>query len=291
MVLSQDVGPKTLYPFTLLNVPIVIWRDPSGAPSALRDACPHRLVPLSEGRIAENGSLECAYHGWQFSGCGACTAIPQGGDPANPRAAVAAFQCVERQGMVWVKLQPVKQASSGNAADAAAVSMDDIPVLPELDEPDWFEGAPVFRDLPMEYSTLIENVVDAGHVPFTHHGSVSRRQTSGLFDDMKVLEEGKWGFRGTWPTGPRKGGLGAQNTLFQGPNLMRHTIDAFSTRGFANITAVYGVPTTPGHCRVIVRQPFRFKSSLPRLAFSLLPQFFAHLGALSVFDDDNVRHA
>ncbi len=38
------------------------------------------------------------------------------------------------------------------------------------------------------------------------------------------------------PAGPRKGGLGAQHTLFQGPVLMRHTIDAYDTRGFANIT-------------------------------------------------------
>ena len=38
------------------------------------------------------------------------------------------------------------------------------------------------------------------------------------------------------PAGPRKGGLGAQHTLFQGPVLMRHTIDAYDSRGFANIT-------------------------------------------------------
>lgn len=37
-----------------------------------------------------------------------------------------------------------------------------------------------------DWATLIENVVDAGHVPFTHHGSVSKRQSSGNFDDMRV---------------------------------------------------------------------------------------------------------
>lgn len=37
-------------------------------------------------------------------------------------------------------------------------------------------------------------------------------------------------------TGPRKGALGAQHTLFHGPALMRHTIDAYGTRGFANVT-------------------------------------------------------
>ena len=54
---------------------------------------------------------------------------------------------------------------------------------------------------------------------------------------------------------------------------MRHTIDALGTRGFANITAVYAVPTTPGRCRAFVRQPFQFKNrTLPKL-LSLLPKF------------------
>lgn len=26
--------------------------------------CPHRLVPLSEGRVNQQGELECGYHGW-----------------------------------------------------------------------------------------------------------------------------------------------------------------------------------------------------------------------------------
>ena len=39
-----------------------------------------------------------------------------------------------------------------------------IPILPELDDPDWFELTPMWRDIPMEYATLIENVVDAGKI-------------------------------------------------------------------------------------------------------------------------------
>ncbi|KAK3244991.1 hypothetical protein CYMTET_45420 [Cymbomonas tetramitiformis] len=44
---------------------------------AFRDLCPHRLAPLSEGRINEEGDLECPYHGWSFDGCGTCVSIPQ----------------------------------------------------------------------------------------------------------------------------------------------------------------------------------------------------------------------
>ena len=44
------------------------------------DRCPHRLAPLSEGRIDSSGTLMCSYHGWQFNSSGACTSIPQIGD-------------------------------------------------------------------------------------------------------------------------------------------------------------------------------------------------------------------
>lgn len=40
--------------------------------------------------------------------------------------------------------------------------------------------------------------------------------------------------------GPRKGALGPQQTSFTGPGLMRHTIDAYDKRGFANITGGRG---------------------------------------------------
>lgn len=48
--------------------------------------------------------------------------------------------------------------------------------------------------------------------------------------------------------------------------------------GFANITAVYGVPIGPGRCRAIVRQPFRFKSRLLPALARLAPRFLGHLG-------------
>ena len=42
------------------------------------DACPHRLAPLSEGRVdRDTNTLECAYHGWAFEPQGTCKRIPQ----------------------------------------------------------------------------------------------------------------------------------------------------------------------------------------------------------------------
>jgi len=57
--------------FTLLGQDLVIWWDRQAACwRVFEDQCPHRLVPLSEGRIAEDGLLECPYHGHlEVMGC------------------------------------------------------------------------------------------------------------------------------------------------------------------------------------------------------------------------------
>ena len=56
---------------------------------------PRWAPPLSPGRIDEQGNLQCSYHGWSFSPCGACTRIPQLPDssPAvnSRRACATAF--------------------------------------------------------------------------------------------------------------------------------------------------------------------------------------------------------
>ncbi|MEB3331526.1 MAG: Rieske 2Fe-2S domain-containing protein, partial [Synechococcaceae cyanobacterium] len=59
----------------------------SGAPPArgfrvFLDLCPHRLAPLSQGRIdPDSGLLTCSYHGWSFDGDGLCRRIPQAATP------------------------------------------------------------------------------------------------------------------------------------------------------------------------------------------------------------------
>ena len=75
-----------------------IWRDGSDTWQAFLDVCPHRLIPLSEGRITDNKELQCAYHGWCFESSGKCTAIPQGGNASNPRTWATVYQCAVKQG-------------------------------------------------------------------------------------------------------------------------------------------------------------------------------------------------
>lgn len=89
----------------LLGEPVLLGRDHAGKAFALRDVCPHRGVPLSAGRIRDDNSVECPYHGWRFRKDGACSAIPsliEGDDPRIERIRVRDYPVREQDGLLWV---------------------------------------------------------------------------------------------------------------------------------------------------------------------------------------------
>lgn len=276
----DDLDPARPSAFTLLENDLVLWYDqPAQQWRAFADVCPHRLVPLSEGRLNRAGELECPYHGWSFNGSGQCTAIPQA-DPAtaasacaSPRSRCRSYATATGQGLLFV--------FAGDPDQAAAVP---LPLVPPLEEPGWLLED-TFRDLPMDALTLLENVLDVSHVPFTHHRTVGRRENA-----APVLAElnsaGPEGFRASWPEGPRRGKLGSQTTTFQAPGLMWHDLTA---KGFARIlTVVYATPIRRGECRLIARIPFQFQSRWPRLLLGLRPRWLRHLANHTVLEDDQV---
>ena len=48
---GAEISKNRLHKAMLLETPLVIGRDRQGKPFALQDACPHRGMPLSCGRI------------------------------------------------------------------------------------------------------------------------------------------------------------------------------------------------------------------------------------------------
>ena len=276
----EDLDKRLPQPFTLLGMDLVLWWEPApGRWRAFADGCPHRLVPLSEGRVNERGELECPYHGWSFSGDGRCTTIPQATPPqaeaacSSARSRCRSFAVAEAQGLLFV--------FAGEAACAEAVP---LPLVPLLEEPGWLVQG-TFRDLPMDALTLLENVLDVSHVPFTHHRTVGKRENAAPVE-AELQSHGPEGFTALWPEGPRKGRLGSQHTTFLAPCLMWHDLSA---KGFGRIlTVVYATPIRPGECRLFARFPFQFTSVLPRLLVGLRPRWLQHLGNHTVLDDDQV---
>ncbi len=121
MALIRDLDSAVPTKVTLLGRDLVLWKEgaaaaaASGSPPAWRcfiDRCPHRMAPLSEGRVdSKTGHLQCAYHGWEFGGSGACSKIPQADPDADQseaaamrsrRACATTLPTQEAQGMIWV---------------------------------------------------------------------------------------------------------------------------------------------------------------------------------------------
>ena len=61
-----------LLPRTVANKKIVLYRRSDGQPVALEDACWHRLLPLSKGRL-KGDEVVCGYHGLIYDEYGRCT--------------------------------------------------------------------------------------------------------------------------------------------------------------------------------------------------------------------------
>ncbi len=98
---SHELGTKPIQR-RLWGQPIVLFRGRDGAIGAAQDRCPHRNVPLSQGRVVD-GCLECPYHGWRFTPDGACAHIP---GLANEQERASrrshALPVREAQGCIWV---------------------------------------------------------------------------------------------------------------------------------------------------------------------------------------------
>ena len=279
----RDLDRKCPNRFTLLERDLVLWWDAESSRwRAFEDVCPHRLVPLSEGRINASGQLECPYHGWSFDGEGHCKSIPQMQEtcsPAGRRSRCRTLPTATAQGLLFVW-----------SGDPNAARVDDLPIVPLIQEQEdgWADGWIVqdtFRDLPMDALTLLENVLDVSHVPFTHHRTVGKRENASPVEAV-ITREDSQGFEAFWQEGPRKGKLGSQDTHFRAPQLMWHDLTA---KGFARIlTVVYAVPISRGKCRLFARFPFQFKAAAPRLLVGLRPRWLQHIGNHKVLEDDQV---
>jgi phenylpropionate dioxygenase-like ring-hydroxylating dioxygenase large terminal subunit len=276
----EDLDKARPTRFTLLDRGIVIWWDPNQSTwRVFEDKCPHRLAPLSEGRVNEAGLLECPYHGWAFSGSGTCEQIPQASEDVqaqlSDRSCAVSLPTSAKQGLLFVY--------PGQAEHAPKVA---VPIIePVEEEPDGWVVLNTFRDLPYDALTLLENVLDASHIPYTHHKTVGNRDNAAPME-MDVVESSKQGFRGIWPEGPRKGKLGTQYTHFVAPSLMYH--DLTSKQFGRTMTVVYAVPMRKGECRLFARFPFKFSSKLPSFFIKRTPRWWSHIGNNGVLEDDQI---
>jgi phenylpropionate dioxygenase-like ring-hydroxylating dioxygenase large terminal subunit len=154
----------------LLQQPLVLWRDATGAVQAWSDRCPHRGARLSLGRVCA-GRLECPYHGWQFAPQGQCVhvpALPQFVPPTSHAARV--YACVEQYGLVWVRMA----ASQAMATPLPAFAAEADARLRKVNCGPY--------DVDTSAPRVVENFLDMAHFGFVHEHWLGSRTAAEVAD-------------------------------------------------------------------------------------------------------------
>ena len=139
---------------TLLGEQVVMFRGADGRAAALLDECPHRLAPLSLGKVVD-GVLQCGYHGMAFDGAGACVRVP-GQDRIPTKALAHSFPVIERHAFIWIWM-----------GDPALADSELVPDIFWMTDPAWAisDG---YHHLSANYQLLNDNLLDLSHETFVH---------------------------------------------------------------------------------------------------------------------------
>jgi phenylpropionate dioxygenase-like ring-hydroxylating dioxygenase large terminal subunit len=107
---------------TVCGEAIVLYRRPDRGLVALEDCCPHRMLPLSKGRV-KGDLIVCGYHGIELDGSGRCVHMPNMEKvPANVR--VRTYPVAERHRFVWVWIGDAALADQARIPDLRWCSCD-----------------------------------------------------------------------------------------------------------------------------------------------------------------------
>lgn len=167
----------------LLNRPFLLLRDENGIVSALDDHCPHRGIPLSDGKF-DGREIECCYHGWKFDCVGECTEIPSlmPDSPVKPeRIRAVNFPCEERDGLIWVYVWEAKKEQ-----------VKEVPRLKTFT--DKYKSHVMSSRLKCNMDHGIIGLMDPAHGPFVHQAWWWRKRTS-IHEKAKKFEPIPNGFR------------------------------------------------------------------------------------------------
>jgi len=160
---DEDVT-RDLKQVKILGEKIVLYRTESGSPVALFDACPHRKLPLSKGRLLGD-KIECGYHGLTFDCSGMCIRVP-GQNNIPTSANVRSYPVVSRYGLVWIWM------GDGSLADPAKIFN-----VSHYDDPEWGINKGDAMPFDCNYLYITDNLLDPSHVAWVHQSSFGNSAT------------------------------------------------------------------------------------------------------------------
>jgi len=186
---ARDLKTGAMVGKTLLGEPLLFARETSGAVFALRDICPHRGIPLTDGRF-DGTEVECCYHGWRFGADGRCTCIPSLTPDQTlevERIRVRKYPVAEIGGGIWVYM-PAK-AAGGAAEIEPAVAPPDLPSVTAERAPGLIEK----MTFPCHIDHAVIGLMDPAHGPFVHQSWWWRSRKS-IHEKSKHFAPADFGF-------------------------------------------------------------------------------------------------
>ncbi|KAL3805999.1 hypothetical protein ACHAXA_006419 [Cyclostephanos tholiformis] len=244
---------------------------------AFVNACPHRGVPLSEGRVEDDGSLLCSYHGWRFDGTGEALAVPQASDvefekiKSNPKSRCGNFPVRVVDGVLWV--WPDVGENSGLEA-----ALSPVPITLRRRK----------QELPYGHDYFIENVVDPAHVPVSHHNILGSRYSEQTLhmETIQPLTKSGFGISVTSPLLPDV----SSTTTFTAPSQVLIK-SPFGKMGARQYLELYSSPSRPGFTNhvgrmVVVKDESTIMPNLLRQFMLPMPVWANHLLASLFLNQD-----
>ena len=172
---DHEVSAEGLLARTLLNEPLVFFRNAAGQVQALLDRCPHRFAPLSMGTVVGD-SVRCRYHGLEFDGSGACTRNPHGNGVIPKAACVRPYPAVERYSAIWVWMGDPSRADPESIPDFSSID----PATRSVGKDYLLARA--------EYQLETDNILDLSHIEYLHPGTLGSDAVNQAKAD--VVQEG-----------------------------------------------------------------------------------------------------
>lgn len=145
---------------TLLEIPVLLYRDNEGTAVAVKDECPHRFVPLSMGHI-DGDHVVCPYHGLRFAPDGSCDdkRVSQKG---RQGPCLRTFPLVEQNNVLWIWM--------GDAALADPADIPDYGFLADEARPKFFD----YTHVSANYELEIDNLLDLSHLDYVHKATIAQ---------------------------------------------------------------------------------------------------------------------
>lgn len=169
---------RTLKAEIFLGENIVIYRTENGKPVALEDACPHRKLPLSKGKLIGD-TVECGYHGLTFDCSGACVSAPTQRDQIPRRAIVKSYPILDRYRLLWIWM-----------GDPELADPDLIFSVENFENSNWGYTDGGVLEVDCNYLWVCDNLLDPSHVAWVHVTSFAGAGTDDEPLDVKKTDRG-----------------------------------------------------------------------------------------------------